>query len=93
LRITRDGRFLIANGSIADIAAIYTLPDLKLVATVPVGRDPNWIALAPDGSRAYVSNRGSDDVSVIDLGAHKEIARIKVGKYPQRLTAVAVRVH
>lgn len=90
LRITADGRYLIANGSMTDIAGIYTLPDLRLVGTVPVGRDPNWVTLSPDGRRIFISNRGSDDVSVIDLASRKEVARVKVGRYPQRMTSVAV---
>jgi YVTN family beta-propeller protein len=91
LRITADGRYLIANGSMANLVALYTLPDLSLAGTVPVGTDPNWDTLSPDGTRVYVSNRGSDDVSVIDLAAKREIARIKVGRYPERMTAVASR--
>jgi YVTN family beta-propeller protein len=90
LRITADGRYLIANGSMTDLTAIYRLPDLRLVATVPVGRDPNWVTLSPDGRRVFVSNRGSDDVSVIDLASRTEVARVKVGRYPQRMTAVAL---
>ena len=88
IRVTADGRYLLANGSMSNLVAIYSLPDLKLVGTVPVGTDPNWIALTPDGTRAYISNRGSDDVSVVDLATRREIARIKVGKYPERLTAL-----
>jgi YVTN family beta-propeller protein len=91
LRITADGRYLIANGSMANLVAIYSLPDLSLVGTVPVGTDPNWDTLSPDGTRVYVSNRGSDDVSVIDIAARKEVARVKVGRYPERMTAVASR--
>jgi YVTN family beta-propeller protein len=90
LRITPDGKFLIANGSIVDVATVWAIPSMKLVATIPVGHDPNWIVLSPDGKRAFVSNRRSDDVSVIDLATYKEVARIKVGKYPQRMAAVAV---
>ena len=90
LRITADGKYLIANGSMTDLVGIYSLPDLRLVATVPVGRDPNWVTLTPDGRRVFVSNRGSDDVSVIDLASHKEVGRVKVGKYPQRMTSVAL---
>ena len=89
LRITADGRYLIANGSLVDLVAIYALPDLRLVGTVPVGHDPNWITMSPDGTRCFVSNRGSDDISVIDLASRKEIARIKVGSYPQRMAAVS----
>lgn len=90
IRITADGKFLIANGSMTDLVGIYSLPDLRLVATVPVGRDPNWVTLTPDGRRVFVSNRGSDDVSVIDLASRKEVGRVKVGKYPQRMTSVAL---
>lgn len=90
LRVTGDGKFLIANGSLFDLVAIYSIPDLKLVGTVKVGREPNWIVVSPDGTRAFVSNRASDDVSVIDLASRKEVARIKVGTYPQRMAAVTV---
>ncbi len=90
LRVTPDGKFLIANGSLFDIATIWAIPSMKLIATIPVGHDPNWIVVSPDAKRAFVSNRRSDDVSVIDLATYKEVARIKVGKYPQRMAAVAV---
>jgi YVTN family beta-propeller protein len=90
LRITPDGKFLIANGSIFDVATVWAIPSMKLVASIPVGHEPNWIVLSPDAKRAFVSNRRSDDVSVIDLTTYKEIARIKVGKYPQRMAAVAI---
>lgn len=90
IRITADGRYLIANGSMTDLTAIYSLPDLRLLGTVRVGRDPNWVTLSPDGRRVFVSNRGSDDVSVIDLPSRKEVARVKVGRYPQRMTSVAL---
>lgn len=90
LRITADGKYLIANGSMTDLVGIYSLPGLRLVATVPVGRDPNWVTLTPDGRRAFISNRGSDDVSVIDLASRKEVGRVRVGKYPQRMTSVAL---
>jgi YVTN family beta-propeller protein len=91
LRITADGRYLIANGSMSNLVALYSLPDLSLAGTVPVGTDPNWVTLSPDGTRVYVSNRGSNDVSVIDIATKREIARIKVGQYPERMAAVANR--
>ena len=90
LRITRDGKTLIANGSMYDLVAFFSLPEMQLLGSVPVGRDPNWITLTPDGKHAYVSNRGSDDVSVIDIAARKEIARVKAGKYPQRMASTTV---
>src|SRR5689334_19957690 len=41
-----------------------------VVATVPVGPSPNSIAITPNGKHAYVTNNGSDTVSVIDTGSN-----------------------
>ncbi len=90
LRLAMSEKVLIANGSMYDLVGFYALPSLELLGTVPVGRDPNWVTLTPDGKHAYVSNRGSDDVSVIDIATRKELARIKTGKYPQRMASVTV---
>jgi YVTN family beta-propeller protein len=43
-----------------------------------------------DGAYAYVSNRKSDNLSVISVRELKEVKRIGVGKYPQRLRIVDV---
>src|SRR5260370_31394131 len=42
-------------------------PSLKLLKVLPVGKTPNEVCVAPDGKRAYVSNRGDISVTVIDL--------------------------
>lgn len=90
LKITPDGRYILANGSMDDFLAVYSLPDLKLVAKVPVGDDPNWISVRSDSKVAFVSNRGSDDVSVVDLTTFKEIKRIPAGDTPQRMDIAVV---
>jgi YVTN family beta-propeller protein len=90
LRITKDGKVLIVNGSMYDLTAFFSLPDMKPLGWIPVGDDPNWVTLTPDGKHAYVSNRASDELVVIDVASRKEVARVKVGKYPQRMASVAV---
>jgi YVTN family beta-propeller protein len=67
---------------------VYSLPDLKLLGSVDVGRAPDWVTLAPDGTLAYVANAGSNSVSVIDLVALKEVTRIPVGQVPKRNVTV-----
>jgi YVTN family beta-propeller protein len=49
-----------------------------LIGTVAVGDDPCQIALDLANSRAYVTNAGSDDVSVIDTDLLVEVARISL---------------
>jgi YVTN family beta-propeller protein len=83
--MTRDGRHLVAVATVANYAAIYSLPDFALKGTVPVGGSPNWVACDPEGRFAYVSNPKDDSVSVIDIAAVREVARIKVGKGPKRV--------
>ena len=90
LALSRDGKLLFAAGSIANYVCVYSVPDLKLLATIPVGRDPNWIVFSSDGKFAYVTNRGSNDLSVISVSDFKEVKRVKVGNYPQRLQVLNV---
>ena len=64
-------------------AYMYSLPDLKLLGSTDVGRSPDWVTISPDG-KAYVANAGSNNVSVVDVKAMKEITRIPVGQVPKR---------
>jgi YVTN family beta-propeller protein len=57
-------------------------------ATIPVGNRAWGIALSPDGSKLYSANGASDDVSVVDVNARKELKRIKVGSGPWGVTIV-----
>jgi YVTN family beta-propeller protein len=90
LELSPDEKLLFASGGVGNYVCVYSVPDLKLLATIPVGREPNWIAFSQDGAFAYVTNRKSDDVSVISVRDLKEIKRIPVGKYPQRIHTLVV---
>lgn len=85
LEITPDEKHMVLVASTGNYVAICSLPDLELVKTIPVGQVPNWVTINKSGTHAYVSNRISDDISVIDLKAFTEIKRIKVGDFPQRM--------
>jgi YVTN family beta-propeller protein len=90
LGISPDGKYLVANGSLIGITAIYSMPDLQLLGTVPVGREPNWVTFSRDSKFAYVSNRRDNTLSVISIPERKEVARLKVGEFPQRMTTTMV---
>ena len=91
LALSPDEKLLVAAATRSDFVAIYSLPELELLGSVPVGVEPNWLTFSVDARYLYASNRKSNDVSVIDMANRKEVARIKVGNYPQRMAAVVVK--
>jgi len=90
LAVTPDGTKLLAAGSIGGYVAVYALPQYRLLGTIKVGDDPNWIVVRADSRIAFVTNRGSGTLSVLDLQNLKEIKQIPVGKMPQRLSMIDV---
>ena len=90
LAVTPDGTMLLAAGSIAGYVAVYRLPAYTLIGVIKVGDDPNWIAVRSDSKVAFVSNRGSNTVSVLDLERMVELKQIPAGRMPQRLSIIDV---
>ncbi len=89
--LSPNGRYLFAAATRSALVAVYSVPGLELLGTIPVGTEPNWVIFSPDGRYCYVSNRKSDDLSVIDVARRVEVKRIQVGTYPQRMASVIVR--
>jgi len=54
----------------------------QIANSIAVGHTPCGPTLSPDGKRLYVCNRFNNDVSVIDLAANKETARVKAIREP-----------
>ena len=47
----------------------------RFIARIPFGRVPYRVTFSPDGKYGYLSNRGDDKVSVVDVATHKEIIK------------------
>jgi YVTN family beta-propeller protein len=84
---TPDGKTLWVTSLLDNSVSVFSLPELKLLGTIPVGKGPDWLTFTPDSRRCYVSDAGSDSVSVIDVASRKELSRIPVGKVPKRIIA------
>src|SRR5215510_10455609 len=54
----------------------------KLLRRIPVEANPYALVLSDNGQALYVSNWGSDSVSVIDVGTMRVTGRIAVGDNP-----------
>ena len=61
---------------------------LEIVAVVPTGAVPKFLAVSPDGSRLVVSNWCGFDVSIIDTTTDTELGRVDLGRHPR---GVAIR--
>ena len=85
MAVTSDGKTLVVCSRINNHLYFYSLPDLKYLGGAELtGKGAGWVTLSADGKRAYVANPVTDDVSVVDVNAMKEIARIPVGAVPKR---------
>ena len=82
--IAPDGKTLWSTSKINSHVYAYSMPDLKYLGGVRVGTVPDWLTFTPDSRKLYVANAHSNFVSVIDVGARTEVARIKVGQVPKR---------
>lgn len=91
LELSPNEKYLLAAGSAVNVVAVYSHPDLRLLKTIDVGHDPNWIVFSPDSRFAYVSNRGADSVSVIEMDSLSEVRRVDTkGKAPARMRVIDV---
>jgi YVTN family beta-propeller protein len=88
--LTPDGKKLWIT-SVADAGIyVYDIAGKKLGKKITVGGCPNWIGFSADGKYAGVSTADSDDASILDVKAEKEIARVKVGTAPKRVLVIEV---
>jgi DNA-binding beta-propeller fold protein YncE len=90
MALLAGGTKLCIAGTMANHAAILSVPSLELEGTVPVGREPSWAIASLDGRHCYVSARRGNSVSVISAADRREVKRLPVGDYPQRMWTVRV---
>jgi YVTN family beta-propeller protein len=75
IALTSDDRRLVVVNRQKNSVSIIQVKDESgadnetLLAEVPVGREPRFVAISPDDSKAFVTNAVDGTVSVIDLSA------------------------
>jgi YVTN family beta-propeller protein len=84
LGVAPDGRTLWVTSRPNGMVYAYSLPDVKLLGSAPVGPRPDWVTFTPDSKRIYVATEPTNSVTVIDVPTIKEVTRIPVGKSPKR---------
>jgi YVTN family beta-propeller protein len=88
ITLTADQKTLLINSRLNSTLYAYSVPDLKLLGGVALGgKGAGWLVITPDDKTAYVANEHTNNVSVVDIKALKEIALIPVGFAPARNAA------
>ena len=83
IALTRDNtRVVVVNRQKSSVIVIRVrgrmAQDAQVLAEVPVGKEPRFVAISPDDNRAYVTSAVGGTMSVIDLTA----TRACVGRSP-----------
>ncbi len=76
---TPDGNTLLAGGQMTGQVLFFdvsTPPSITVTDTVAVGKQPWHPVISPDGSTAYVPNKASNSISVIDIPSRTVTATI-----------------
>ena len=76
----------VANLGSDDVSVVDANTD-QVTATIPVGNDPDGIAVLPNGTAVFVANFLGDDVSVIDPTTHSVSSTIPVASGPVGVAA------
>jgi YVTN family beta-propeller protein len=72
-----SGTVWVTNRALHNVA-VYDAASGELVATVPVGRDPNSVTIPSGTGKAYVSNEAGNSVSVISTRTMAVLATIPI---------------
>jgi len=82
--LTSDDRFVwVVNPDNNSVSALEVGNDVnRKISEIPVGEEPQCLAVTGDNRKVYVTNRRSGTVSVIDAESLQVIKTIKVGTEP-----------
>jgi YVTN family beta-propeller protein len=90
LKFTPDGKLVLISDMEAGDLVVVDRMARKEIKRMRVGRSPEGIVIAPEGSRAYIAITGDNSVAVIDLKTLAVTKRINTGSGPDGM-AWAVR--
>lgn len=89
LKFTRDGRQVLISDVTSGDIVVVDAQSHAIARRVTLGREPEGILIAPDGTTAYVAVAGDNAVAVIDLETWTVVRRLEPGRGPDGMAFVA----
>jgi YVTN family beta-propeller protein len=87
--VAPDGKTLWVCSRPNGAVYVYSLPELKLLGGVDIGKRPDWLTFTPDSRRVYIATEQTDSVTVVDVPSRMVVTKVMVGDSPKRnITAV-----
>ncbi|MBS1796154.1 MAG: YncE family protein [Acidobacteria bacterium] len=87
--VTPDQKRIFTTNIASDTVTAFEFqnvpPAPSRIVQIPVGRQPEAIAIAPDGKEVWVGLNADGAIEVIDTAANKSAAKIALGERPYRL--------
>ena len=91
IAINEDNTKLCVAGTMSDYSAIVSRANFADYSVFKGGVKPYWSTTDDSGEYCFVSWSGSDAISAISYRSEQEVARIQVGKHPQRVRTGDIR--
>lgn len=94
IALTPDENELWVCDSNHDLTAVFdvaTEPP-KPLAQIPAKRQPVWLSFSPDGKYGYLTNRGANEVQVVEVATRQTVKWINMGQ-PDRVLAGKPGMH
>jgi YVTN family beta-propeller protein len=83
IALSPDGATLAVAGSFTDNVSLIDTASWTLLANVPTGDFPSWVAFSPDSQTVYAAIKNTDEIDVLDLtGPPARVDTISVGDQP-----------
>jgi YVTN family beta-propeller protein len=84
IAITSDDRFVWSVNPDNNSVSVFNVANdqNQRVAVIPVGREPQCVAITPNDAKVYVTNMASGTVSVINAASRRVVKTIRVGTEP-----------
>jgi YVTN family beta-propeller protein len=88
IKLTPDGRFALVSDIDTGELVVVDAPGRKEFKRVALGKSPEGILIAPDGSRAFVAVNGDNHVAVVDLKTWTVVKKLQTGTGPDGMAWV-----